>query len=134
MYRSELWRLNASKRKKIVFVMKGHRAVCGISRRDRVRSVRIKEMCGWRRNLLGRAKQNMMKWFGHVYRRNEERMVKKMTISEMEGARDKRRPRRGWMNGVKGLLRDIWMTWEEGVRLSNDRNEWKRLVWGDRGN
>ena len=39
-------RLNARKRKKVeVFEMKSLRAVCGVSRRDRVRNVRIKEQC-----------------------------------------------------------------------------------------
>ena len=73
---SEVWRLNARKRKKVeVFEMKGLRAVCGISRRERVRNVRIRELCSWRRSLVGRAEQSMLRWFGHVCRMNGERLA-----------------------------------------------------------
>ena len=85
---SEVWRLNARKRKKIeVFEMKGLRAICGVCRRDRVRNVRIKEMCGWRKSLVDRAEQSMLRWCGHVCRMNEERMSKKVFVSEVEGVR-----------------------------------------------
>ena len=69
--------------------MKGLRAVCGVSRRDRVRNVRIKEMCEWRKSLVERAEQSMLRWFGHVCRMNEERLAKKVFVSEVEGVRDR---------------------------------------------
>ena len=76
-----------------VFEMKGLRAVCGISRRDRVKNARMKEMCGWRKSLFERAEQSMLRWFGHVCRMNNERIARKVFVSEVEGVRDRRRPR-----------------------------------------
>jgi len=131
MYGSEVWRLNARKRKKVeVFEMKGLRAVCGVSRRDRVRNVRIKEQCAWGRGMIERAEQSMLRWFGHVCRMNDGRLAKKVLISEVEGVRGRGRPRGGWVSGVKELLRDRGLGWEEGLRLTEDRNEWKRVVRG----
>ena len=46
MYGSEMWVMNARVKKKLeVYEMKGLGAACGISRRDRVRNGRIREMC-----------------------------------------------------------------------------------------
>src|ERR1700755_1127449 len=115
MYGSEVWRLNARKRKKIeVFEMKGLRAVCGVGKRDRVRNVRIKEMCGWRKSLVERAEQSMLRWFGHVRGINEKRLAKKVFVSEVGSVRDSGRPRRSWISNVRELLRDKGKNWEEG--------------------
>ena len=85
------------------------RAVCGVGRRDRVRNVRIKEMCGWRKIMVKRAEQSMMRYIGHVCRMNEERMAIKVIVSEVESVRDRGRPRENWMSIVKELLRDRGM-------------------------
>ena len=47
MYGSETWSLNAKDRNNLeVSEMKGLRSMCGVSIRDRVRNVRIRERCG----------------------------------------------------------------------------------------
>ena len=49
------------------------------------------------RQLSGRMDQCVLRWFGHVERMNEERMAKKVMVSDSEGNRfgvDQ-----GWMNG-----------------------------------
>ena len=47
MYGSEAWSLNAKERSDLeVFEMKGLRSMCGVSKRGRVRNVRIRERCG----------------------------------------------------------------------------------------
>ena len=47
MYGSETWSLNAKERNDLeVFEMKGLGSMCGVSIRDRVRNVRIRERCG----------------------------------------------------------------------------------------
>ena len=80
--------MNARKGKKIeIFEMKGLRAVCGVSRRDRVRNARIKEQCAWGRGMVERAEQSMLRWFGHVCRMNDGRLTKKVFIKEVEGVR-----------------------------------------------
>ena len=86
--------------------MKGLRDVCGVGRRDKVKNVRIKEMCGWRKSLVERAEESMLRWFGHVCRINEEGMAKKVCISEVKGVSDRGRPRESWMSNVKELLKD----------------------------
>ncbi len=46
----------------------------------------------------------MLQWFGHVERMEEERLVKKVTISDVRGVRPRGRPPMGWLDSVKSVL------------------------------
>ena len=106
MYGSEMWNLNAKERNDLeVFKMKGMRSMCGVSIRDRVRNVRIKVRCGWERGLLSRYEQNVLKWYGHVMREEEDRLVGRVTVGSVEGNRGRGRPKRRWIDGVREALR-----------------------------
>ena len=131
MYGCETWVLNAKARKKLeVFEMKGLRMVCELSRRDRVRNVRIREMCEWENGLVRRAKKGVMRWFGHVVRMEEGRLPKRVMESEGVGDRRRGRPKRRWMDGVREILEEAGMSEEEGRVMGGDRGEWKRWVRG----
>src|SRR5215469_15871318 len=81
LYGSETWSLNARERNDLeVFEMKCLRSMCGLSIRDSVRNVRIRERCGWERDLLRRYEQNMLKWYGHVMRGGEDSLVGRVTM------------------------------------------------------
>ncbi|KAL7647978.1 UNVERIFIED_CONTAM: hypothetical protein RMT77_001594 [Armadillidium vulgare] len=59
MYECETWMVNAQVKKRLnVFEMKGLRAICGLRREDKIRNERIREICGWRRGLVDRAKES----------------------------------------------------------------------------
>ena len=47
---------------------------------------------------------NVLKWFGHVERMEEERSVKRVYRANVEGNRGRGRPQRRWRNEVKELL------------------------------
>ena len=47
-----------------------------------------------------------MRWFRHIERMEGKRLVKKIYRTEVEGNRGRGRPRRRWMDGVKGCLSD----------------------------
>ncbi len=70
----------------------------------------------------------MLQWFGHVERMEEERLVKKITISDVRGVRPRGRPRMGWMDSVKRALGARGMSVEQGRVLVCDRNEWRAIV------
>ncbi len=69
-----------------------------------------------------------MQWFGHVERMEEERLVKKVTRSDVRGVRPRGRPRMGWLNSVKRALGARGMSVEQGRVLVHDRNEWRAVV------
>src|ERR1700755_3191838 len=70
-----------------VFEMKGLRAICKLRRIDRVRNERIKEMCKWKKGVIDRAEEGVLKWFGHTCRMNEDRMVGKVRRSNVDKGR-----------------------------------------------
>ena len=130
MYGNETWSLNAKERNNLeVFEMKGLRSMCGLSIRDRVRNVRIRERCGWERDLLSRYEQNVLKWYGHVMRRGEDSLVGRVTVGSVEGNRGRGRPKRRWMDGVREALERRGIT-GDGRKLVGDRMEWRRVVYG----
>src|SRR6201990_1794783 len=99
MYVCETWMLSARARKSLnVFEMKGLRAICKLRRIDRIRNERIREMCKWKRGVGDRWEESVLKWYEHMCRMNEDRMVGKVFRSEVDGGR-----------GGKGQSGDGWM-------------------------
>ena len=67
---------------------------------DRIRNERIKEMCKWKKGVIDRAEDGVLKWFGHKCRMNEDRMVGKVCRSDVD---------RGRVGGGEGRSGDGWM-------------------------
>ena len=103
--------------------------MCGVTRRDRVRNEEIKRRCGLQKNLSERG-EAVLRWFGHVERMEGERLVKKIYRAEVEGNRGRGRPRRRWIDGVKGCLNDRGLSIPEAKECAKDRREWRRIVGG----
>ena len=123
VYGSETWSLKAKERNDLeILEMKGLRSIYGVSIRDRLMNVRIRERCGWERGLLSRYEQNVLKWYGHVMRGGEDSLVGRVTMGSVEGNRERGRSKRRWMDGVRETL--------ERRRITRDGRE---LV-GERGN
>ncbi len=72
--------------------------------------------------------KRVLRWFGHVERMEEERLVKKITRSYVRGVRPRGRPRMGWMDSVKRLLGARGIYVEQGRVVVCDRNEWRAIV------
>lgn len=47
-----------------------------------------------------------MRWFGHVERIEEERMIKRIRRTDVSGVRLRERPQMKWMVTVKGALNE----------------------------
>ncbi len=80
------------------------------------------------RELAERAEQGVLRWFGHMERMEEGRLVTKITISDMRGIRPRGRPRMGWLDSVKRALGARGMSVEQGRVDVRDRNEWRAIV------
>ena len=102
MYGSESWGMKVTERQKLnVFEMKCLRSMTGVSRLDRVRNEVVRARTGVRRELAARVDVNVLRWFGHVERMDNERLLKKVMNAEVDGRSARGRPRFGWMDGVK---------------------------------
>ena len=122
MYGSESWGMKVNERQKLnVFEMKCH----GISRLDRVR---VRARTGVRRELAARVDMNVLRWFGHVKKMDNKRLLKKVMNAKVDGRSARGRPRCGWMDGVKRAWNDRRRDMREASECASNRNEWRMIV------
>ena len=81
-----------------------------------------------RKELAARVDANVMRFFGHVERMENERLTKKMMNSKVDGRNVRSRPRFGWMDGVKKALNDRRLDVREAKERARNRNEWHVIV------
>ena len=104
------------------------RNMCGVTRRDRIRNEEVRRRTGVTRELAGRADQCVLRWFGHMERMDDDRLVKRIVKSEVQGARPRGRPTLGWKDSVKRALDAREMTMEQGRVSVRNRSEWRAIV------
>ena len=76
----------------------------GVSQMDRVRNEEVCRRAGIERELVSRADQRVLRWFGPVERMDEYRMARRVLMAEVSGGWVRGRPRLGWMDGMKVAL------------------------------
>ena len=150
MYGSESWGMKVTERQKLnvfemkclrsmtggvterqklnVFEMKCLRSMTGVSRLERVRNEVVRTRTGMRRELAARVDMKVLRWFGHVERMDNERLLKKVMNAKVNGRSARGRPRFGWMDGVKRALNDRGTDVREASERARNRNEWQMIV------
>ena len=99
---AEAWGMRNAERKILnLLVMKCFRSLVGVSRMNRGRNEEVRRRAEIERELVSRADQRVLRWFGHVERMDEYRMARRVLMAEISGCRLRGRPRLGWMDGVK---------------------------------
>ena len=119
---------SAERRKVNVLEMKCLRSLVGVSRMDRVRNEEVRRRAGIEKELVSRADQRVLRWFGYLERMDAYRMAGRVLMAEISGGRVRGRPRVGWTDGVKVALGNRGMTVEAARQCAKDRKEWKALV------
>ena len=131
LYGCETWALNVQDRRRMEAVeMNCMRNICGLRRIDRVSNVEIRRRCGKKVSVSERMDQGVLRWFGHVERMGNERLVKRVYDSEVRGVRSRGRPRKSWMNGVKETLGRKGLNIQEAKDSVQDRNGWRSICRG----
>ena len=131
MYGAETWNMREEERRSLnVFEMKCLRSMIGVTRMDRVRNEEVRRRTGVERELGDRVDERVLRWYGHMERMSEERLVKEVWKAEVEGKNMRGCPRMRWMDGVKGALQKRGMRVEEGRECTEDRGAWRRIVYG----
>ena len=90
----------------------------------------MSKRAGIERELASRADQRVFRWFGHVERMDEYRMIRRVLMVEVSRGRVRGRPRLGWMDGVKVAFCNRGLTVEDARKCAKDkdRKEYKLLV------
>ena len=81
-------------------------------------------MLGLKETLDGMAKANGLRWYGHVIRRNNNNILKKAMILEVNGKRKRGRPKMTWRRQVEESVEKVGLKVEEAA----DRTRWREGV------
>ena len=98
-----------------------------MSQINRVRNEEVHWRAGIERELVSRADQRVLRWFGHVERIDEHRMARRMMMAEVSGGQVRGRSRLGQMDGVKVDLGNTRMAVEAVGQCTKDLKEWRAL-------
>src|SRR5260221_21070 len=103
------------------------RMMCGVSLRDKITSLMLRERIGV--EAIGVvAKRNRLRWLGHVERKDDCDWVKGCTVLEVEGPKPRGGPKKTWMEVVKMDMKEMGLRRDD----AQDRVEWWRRLRGGR--
>ena len=102
------------------------RSMCGVKLVDRKNMEELMEMLGLKETLDRMAKANGVSWYGHVIRRDDDNILKKAMMVEVNGQRKRGRPKMTCRRQVKESVKKVGLKIEiaadrtrqrEGVRV-----------------
>ena len=126
LYASETWTLKeVDKKKLLAFEMKCYRRILRISWQDMVRNEDIRKKISRHRTIVDTIKKRKLGLFGHICRMEDNRLIKHILFSRMDGKSRRGRPCREWLDDI--------IEWgghnvQDLVHLAQDRRAWKNLI------
>ena len=103
--------------------MKMLRWTCGVTKMDRVRNEHIRGSIKVT-ELSKKMQERRLQWFGHVMRRDDEHVGKKVMDMHVVGQRRVGRPKLRWKDRLKEDLKEKGLTEND----TQDRRRWKKLA------
>ena len=80
------------------------RSMCGVKLVDRKNNEELTEMLGLEETLDKMAKVNGVLWYEHVVRRDDNNVLKKALMLEVNGQRNRERPKQIWRRQVEEVV------------------------------
>ena len=74
--------------------------------------------------LSKKVQEARLRWYGHVLRRGEEGVERRMMDMEVQGRRGRRRPKTRWKNCIAADVREKQLD----LGMVNNRNDWRQLI------
>ena len=103
--------------------MKMLRFTMGMTRKDKIRNEHIRSTVKVER--LGmKMREDRLRWYGHVMRRDQEYVGRKIMEMELPGKRRRGRPKRRFLDVVKEDMKEV------GVKEMDieDRKMWRMMI------
>ena len=100
------------------------RSMCGVKLEDGKKMEELMEMLGLKETLNRMAKANGVTWYGHVIRRDDENILKKVMMLEVNGQRKRGRTKLTWRRQVEESVKKVGLKIEE----AGDRTRWREGV------
>ena len=99
------------------------RWMCGVTREDRVRNEYIRGTTGVT-EASKKAQEARLRWYGHVMRRDEEYVGRRVMEMEAPGRRRRGRPKKRWKDCIKEDMQEK----NVNENMVYDRSSWRRLT------
>ena len=100
------------------------RWMCGKTRRDKIRNETIREWVGVA-PIEGKLRENRLRWFGHVYRRPEDAVVKRVDrLALSSNVRGRGRPKLT----LDAVIRKDMSLLGLNEQISLERSQWKLRI------
>ena len=77
-----------------------------LRRMDRIPNPWIRELCRVMKGVGERIEEVVLRLFGHVEMMEKDRIAKRVYVGECAGSRSVGRPRKKWIDIVKGLFKE----------------------------
>ena len=107
MYGAETWAVKKAQEKKLdVAEMRMLRWMSGVTKLDRIRNERIRGTTKVG-EISKKVQESRLKWYGHVLRRQDEYVGKRVMAMEVPGKRRRGRPKRRWLDSMGNDLSEI---------------------------
>lgn len=103
--------------------MKTLRWSLGITRRDRERNDSVRCKLGVAK-VSKKVQESRLRWYGHVLRREEEYVGRKVLKMKLPGKRKRGRPKWRWMDNIKKDMEEVGL---EEVD-AQDRLRWRQSI------
>ncbi|KAK3507513.1 hypothetical protein QTP70_028066 [Hemibagrus guttatus] len=95
----------------------------GVTRLDRIRNEYIRGTAHVGR-LGDKVREDRLRWFGHVQRRESEYIGRRMLDMELPGRRQRGRPKRRYMDGINEDMKLVGASVED----AEDRDRWREMI------
>ena len=99
------------------------RAMCGRKATDKHTS-ELMDMLGLKETVNGLAKANVVRWYGHVLRRDSDSVLRVALDLEVSGKRKQGRPKKTWKKQVEEETAKVGLKIEDAL----DRELWRDRV------
>jgi len=129
LYSAELWPLTVTQKKKLEAAHhRFQRRLLGITWRDKICNEEIRRQTRLKTLELV-IKQRRLRWFGHVLRMDDDRILKQAISWEMSAtSRGPRRPRKNWNDIIRQDLKSTRVALEDAEHFTFDREAWHERV------
>ena len=124
MYGTETWAVKKAQEKKLnVAEMRVLRWMSGVTKLGRIRNERIRGTTKVG-EISKKVQENRLKRYGHVLRREDEYIGKRVMGMEVPGKRRRGRPKRRWLDSIRNDLSERELSRED----AQDQPRWRRLA------
>ena len=103
--------------------MKMLRWMSGVTRRDSIPNTRIRGTVEVA-ELSKKVQKARLRWYGHVLRRDEEVVERRMMDMEVHGRRGRGRPKTRWKDSIAADVREKQLD----LGMVHNRNDWRQLI------